>query len=1165
MRLALTGIIGLILITGTIAYGQTSVINLPQVIPPPPDAAALGKYGDIPVSLNTGNANISVPLYEIKTPRLTLPVTLNYSASGIKVDEMASWVGLEWSLNAGGVITRSIRGLDDFATRGYYNTTVPLANNVTANNSWAFFQAYMYHTQDADPDFFFYNFQNYSGKFIFGENKDPIIINYQQPLKFQYIAATKTFSVLDEKGNSYYFGALENNAQSGDYHGSPGSTYTSSWYLSKIVSFDKSDSISFTYFTDNLLEQDSWAYLETIGPSWYTAYFNNMAILQYTSSGQENCCGAITGEPYSRSYPLRLQEIDYKNGKINFFSSATRSDQATVKLDSVIVSQYDYATQQYGKLKKIKLNYDYYQTSLPNQPSTFPSPFRLRLDSVNISGNDNSYGGNYKFVYDSTMLPWINSNAKDLFGYYNGKLFNASMIPTQTLSFSGLTYTVGAADRTVNPDSIQAGILKRIYYPTGGYSNFTYEPNSYFTNGTSTQTITKSARATGQMGQNDTTTFVAPISGPAQVTLNISRFNYGDVITRPSVSMNDLTLGQNSSTSTTDAANGLSSTIVVNLIQGDTYRLTAGAYDDGHVFSNISVTWQQTDTSIKSAYGGGLRIRQVDDYGFDNRFLKGEQYRYGLNECGYGTLSGPVNLLNSNSYVANFAYSAGDVNCAPGAITQRMIFAGSSKYDVFTLTGAPVSYPQVTKYQVDLSNNNLGKTVFNYSAYSNTVMPAAQSYIDAFYILNTGWQGGQLLSEEHYSNKAGKYWPVKRTYTSYINPMPQQGRGLKIGFTRSYQGIPAMDSLSMVIGCFYPMFYYFDYPLYAGSVLASNQTVLDYDMMDTLKYVTSTKQFSYDNLDHLQPTRITSNTSDGGSLLTINRYPEEVDSITNLSGGEIAAIDSLKSRHNLTTLIQTQTFRNSSPVDLTRYDYKVWPNNMVLPDSIESQISGFPMEKRIQVNAYDNAGNTLQDSRASDVSHSYVWNYNNAYPVAEAVNAAQADVAYTSFEADGTGNWNAYTGTITKATSAPFPPTGSAYYNLTTSATLNKPGLTTGKIYIISYWSANGVYSISGGTAVSGYLTGKQIGSWTYYEHKILSTSSTLIISGTGSIDEVRLYPSDAQMTTYTYSPLLGMTSQCDADNRVSYYSYDGLGRLRVIKDQDGNILKTMEYHYMTQ
>ena len=53
-------------------------------------------------------------------------------------------------------------------------------------------------------------------------------------------------------------------------------------------------------------------------------------------------------------------------------------------------------------------------------------------------------------------------------------------------------------------------------------------------------------------------------------------------------------------------------------------------------------------------------------------------------------------------------------------------------------------------------------------------------------------------------------------------------------------------------------------------------------------------------------------------------------------------------------------------------------------------------------------------------------------------------------------------------------------------------------------------------------------------------------------------------MISYTYAPLIGMTSECDADNRITYYFYDTLGRLKWIKDQDGNIVKTIQYHFQT-
>ncbi len=69
--------------------------------------------------------------------------------------------------------------------------------------------------------------------------------------------------------------------------------------------------------------------------------------------------------------------------------------------------------------------------------------------------------------------------------------------------------------------------------------------------------------------------------------------------------------------------------------------------------------------------------------------------------------------------------------------------------------------------------------------------------------------------------------------------------------------------------------------------------------------------------------------------------------------------------------------------------------------------------------------------------------------------------------------------------------------------------------------------------------------------------------SGSTLIDEVRLHPIDAQMTTYTYDPLVGMTSATAPPNNVTtYYDYDDFGRLKLVKDEEENTLKTYKYNY---
>ena len=203
-----------------------------------------------------------------------------------------------------------------------------------------------------------------------------------------------------------------------------------------------------------------------------------------------------------------------------------------------------------------------------------------------------------------------------------------------------------------------------------------------------------------------------------------------------------------------------------------------------------------------------------------------------------------------------------------------------------------------------------------------------------------------------------------------------------------------------------------------------------------------------------------------------------------------------------------------------------------------------------------NKGNPVQVLGRDGVTTSYIWDYLHTKPIAKVTNSIIGLAAYTSFEADGQGGW-AFSGTPVSDASAI---TGAKDYNLS-SGNITASGLDITQSYVVSYWSKTGSATVN---ATAGTLLVTKNG-WNYYEHLISQGSSTMTVSGSVVIDELRLYPSTAQMTTYTYSPLVGMTSSCDVDNRISYYQYDALGRLRLVKDQDGNILKTVQYHYQGQ
>ena len=114
--------------------------TMPNYIPVSPTAGSLITFADYPVSYYSGVPNVSIPLYEIEIDNYKLPISLSYHASGIKLSQEASWVGLGWALNTGGIISRTIKCYDDFleypqpagsVKYGYYNG--PEADNPHAS------------------------------------------------------------------------------------------------------------------------------------------------------------------------------------------------------------------------------------------------------------------------------------------------------------------------------------------------------------------------------------------------------------------------------------------------------------------------------------------------------------------------------------------------------------------------------------------------------------------------------------------------------------------------------------------------------------------------------------------------------------------------------------------------------------------------------------------------------------------------------------------------------------------------------------------------------------------------------------------------------------------------------------------------------------------------
>ena len=181
-----------------IAISQISELTGNESMVPSPNSSNLMSFVESQVSYSHGLPVIQMPIHTLESSKLSTNVGLSYHAGGIKVNQVASSVGLGWSLITGGSISRMVMGRSDFeATFGYQDVVFDPNNSqdlhFAEQGNW-----------DLQPDIFYYSFGGYSGKFIM--DKQGIIHELKKTeLKIEYDESTMFWKITDPNGTRYYF------------------------------------------------------------------------------------------------------------------------------------------------------------------------------------------------------------------------------------------------------------------------------------------------------------------------------------------------------------------------------------------------------------------------------------------------------------------------------------------------------------------------------------------------------------------------------------------------------------------------------------------------------------------------------------------------------------------------------------------------------------------------------------------------------------------------------------------------------------------------------------------------------------------------------------------------------------------------------------------------
>ena len=1205
------------------AYGQSNDLELPQVIPPSPTVAGLMKFEEIPVSNYTGQPNISIPLFQKQTTGgFALPIVMSYNTSGIRVDERSGWLGNGWALSGEAVISRTVMDIADEANytdnsgnklkgvyhNGYFdlgwNFLANGAINYTANETDSSIQSYLWNASnkgsskydgdyDNDLDIYQVSLFGTSARFVIikqGTSLVPKMLSNDGNLKITITHNTSfvisKFEVQDTNGLVYVLDQPEQTTSNTatavktiDDTQNTGSlsfsenTYTSAWKIKEVK--NGNNVVLATFYYNNVSEE--FTAPSSIKENTIQSYTNEsidvMAGLMPSFAALFTDIGHIDPmNPGADRTPI----ISYNNSTAlpKWSKSITNLTIATKKLHRVVFNDntevtYNLSTTSHpeytsgGNLLNSIVLKDAFGNLTKEVEFTYHTTANNKV--FLLSYKEKYPGSNelsYSFEYDrKELLPSFGSITKDLWGYYKP---DDSHLPIAHRN-----------SHASDPANVSVGVLKKMFYPTGGVKEFEFESHDFGHMGSRAFTDDEFKRYNpnnwtlksetdsfnNQNSNNGYSTAVVYFTIDQEQTVSVnSTFISGDQADADNASIRIEKWGNPSQgTYTNNIAIGRETifTLPVGSYRMNLFSLTipGGAVPVLNVDASIHYKEHKANFD-KLIQGGGIRIKNIKFLDSNTATIPSKQINFAYKATGNENIPNP-NPVESSGVIDGFF-----TNVKEYSYTKNHILAlegpGNGQTNVLTTNGINMKIIYLVKehlnsvYNTMTSGTNVGydRTIVSQTGNGSTVFEYTSPSDFPTYGTDYGYPFLPERSRAHMHGAISK----QKIYNSVDTLLSET--------TFAYHPEIEIDKATSLFiydqNCAYVQFYgrisdyiaHFPTPgrafmggdqnassnNYLNCITTNNTAPVNYNFYEHVfgKYLLKekvTKEYftdngvtlhkqqteSYQYNSNYLPSQTTLTKSNGEEIVSKTYYATDVmPTFTGASGPfslADASYSNLNTQNKVTTPVIALTYnKQGSTLELLSIVRNIFTtDNLALP-------------KKVQTYKGDLTLFTSLEDRV--IYHDYYANGN----VQEVSKKDGTHVVYI---------WG-YQQTM------PIAKIEGATYAEVTSAIASLPSAYNTLLEIEALSNLDNDRTIDT-IDINGNIIKQGAEGDLREAFRALRNSSIL---------------SNAMVTTITYDPTVGVTSMTDPRGNVVYYEYDNFNRLLFVKDKDGNIVSENQYHY---